>query len=330
MTLCFAFAMQDSDMFVLVADFPLDFLPHFLSIGGIRCERASAYLNAQMGDEVKGVYQLQGGIERYLQAFPEGGFWRGKNFVFDKREAIGAGNVNGVGGVVRTDNNNPSGGNELLARKKEGASKTKAMGDDQPLDWGAECANCHNPWDRYIGKRKCYTCGVPVLVCDTCLSQSSSAQEKRKKKKKKKPTAEGEVVDKGEHSERANGDEKSNNDESMMRLRCPLCIDEGITVPAEEVEYTDNGVRGRRTRASSFSESGDIGESGVMGGAPMAVDNATHRTDSNSKAAKSVLKWGGGHAAKKKEKKKLSRRPCQFGSECIRKDCFFYHPERAS
>ena len=49
--------------------------------GGIRCERASAYLNTKMGEDVKGVYQLQGGIERYLQAFPEGGFWRGKNFV---------------------------------------------------------------------------------------------------------------------------------------------------------------------------------------------------------------------------------------------------------
>merc|ERR1719356_1251467 len=43
--------------------------------GGIRCEKASAYLNSQMGSDVNGVYQLKGGIERYLQAFPEGGFW---------------------------------------------------------------------------------------------------------------------------------------------------------------------------------------------------------------------------------------------------------------
>lgn len=46
--------------------------------GGIRCERASAYLKKQMGNEVDGVFQLQGGIERYLKAFPDGGFWRGK------------------------------------------------------------------------------------------------------------------------------------------------------------------------------------------------------------------------------------------------------------
>ena len=31
-----------------------------------------------MGDKVDGVYQLQGGVERYLKAFPDGGFWRGK------------------------------------------------------------------------------------------------------------------------------------------------------------------------------------------------------------------------------------------------------------
>jgi len=46
--------------------------------GGIRCERASAYLKKEMGDKVDGVYQLQGGVERYLKAFPDGGFWRGK------------------------------------------------------------------------------------------------------------------------------------------------------------------------------------------------------------------------------------------------------------
>jgi predicted sulfurtransferase len=45
--------------------------------GGIRCERASAYLNSQIGNKVNGVYQLKGGIERYLKEFPEGGFWRG-------------------------------------------------------------------------------------------------------------------------------------------------------------------------------------------------------------------------------------------------------------
>jgi hypothetical protein len=57
-------------IFLIVA-----FLHHVFQClsGGIRCERASAYLNAKMGSDVQGVYQLKGGIERYLQAFPDGG-----------------------------------------------------------------------------------------------------------------------------------------------------------------------------------------------------------------------------------------------------------------
>jgi predicted sulfurtransferase len=31
------------------------------------------------------VLQLSGGIQRYLEAFPDGGFFKGKNFVFDHR-----------------------------------------------------------------------------------------------------------------------------------------------------------------------------------------------------------------------------------------------------
>jgi UPF0176 protein len=54
--------------------------------GGIRCEKASAYL-MQQGFE--GVQQLQGGILRYLQTVPPAsGFWRGECFVFDQRVAL--------------------------------------------------------------------------------------------------------------------------------------------------------------------------------------------------------------------------------------------------
>jgi predicted sulfurtransferase len=204
--------------------------------GGIRCERASAYLNTQMGSQVKGIYQLQGGIERYLQAFPDGGHWRGKNFVFDKREAISAENPTGDGGVVR--------------KSKDSATVIET-----------QCCLCEKPWDRYIGKKKCDMCGVPVLVCAACLSRKSTGTEV---------------------------------------LRCPLCVEEGITVPANELEYTKNGV----------AVCSDANES------------------SESKAAPSVLKWGGGHAFQKKKQRKMKRKLCQFGSECVRKDCFFAHPER--
>lgn len=53
--------------------------------GGIRCERASAYLKSK--NVAKKVYQIQGGIHRYTEQFPDG-FFRGKNYVFDGRIAV--------------------------------------------------------------------------------------------------------------------------------------------------------------------------------------------------------------------------------------------------
>lgn len=47
--------------------------------GGIRCERASALL-VQRGLPADKVFQLEGGIHRYLEAFPDGGHWIGKNY----------------------------------------------------------------------------------------------------------------------------------------------------------------------------------------------------------------------------------------------------------
>lgn len=52
--------------------------------GGIRCERASAFLG-QM-HVASSVAQLQGGIDRFLNRFPKGGdVFEGKNLVFDTR-----------------------------------------------------------------------------------------------------------------------------------------------------------------------------------------------------------------------------------------------------
>lgn len=54
--------------------------------GGIRCEKASAYLLDQ-GFET--VYQLEGGILNYLEQIPpEDSLWRGECFVFDERVAV--------------------------------------------------------------------------------------------------------------------------------------------------------------------------------------------------------------------------------------------------
>lgn len=52
--------------------------------GGVRCERATAYLK-QKG--IKNVFQLEGGIAKYAEAYPDGHF-RGKLYVFDDRIAV--------------------------------------------------------------------------------------------------------------------------------------------------------------------------------------------------------------------------------------------------
>ncbi len=52
---------------------------------GIRCERASAYLKEK--GVAQEVYQMEGGIQRYVEKYPDG-FFRGKNYVFDARVSV--------------------------------------------------------------------------------------------------------------------------------------------------------------------------------------------------------------------------------------------------
>ena len=59
--------------------------------GGIRCEKASSYLQSQGFREV---YHLKGGILKYLEEVPkEQSKWQGECFVFDHRVAVGQGLV---------------------------------------------------------------------------------------------------------------------------------------------------------------------------------------------------------------------------------------------
>ena len=54
--------------------------------GGIRCEKASAFMLHEGFDEV---YHLKGGILKYLEEVPEQeSLWRGECFVFDNRVAV--------------------------------------------------------------------------------------------------------------------------------------------------------------------------------------------------------------------------------------------------
>ncbi len=54
--------------------------------GGIRCEKATAFVKAEGLNEV---YHLEGGILKYLETVPEDdSLWRGECFVFDQRVSV--------------------------------------------------------------------------------------------------------------------------------------------------------------------------------------------------------------------------------------------------
>lgn len=121
--------------------------------GGIRCERATALLNqitdAEEDFSTKGVVMVRGGIERYLKTFPEGGFWKGKNYLFDKRME------------------------QAPARKGPEALQA---------DIESTCCLCRKPHSEYRGQHKCakiipssgLPCSVPVIVCDDCQEASTA------------------------------------------------------------------------------------------------------------------------------------------------------------
>jgi UPF0176 protein len=61
--------------------------------GGIRCEKASAFMRAEGFPEV---YHLKGGILKYLEEVPaEASKWNGECYVFDRRMALGHGLTTG-------------------------------------------------------------------------------------------------------------------------------------------------------------------------------------------------------------------------------------------
>jgi len=95
---------------------------------GIRCERASALLASK--GLAQDIVQLDGGIHRYLDAYPDdGGIWAGKNYTFDKRFSHGAKNQADVVGC---------------------------------------CSSCKKPWERYQAQAKCSLCRMETLLCRDC------------------------------------------------------------------------------------------------------------------------------------------------------------------
>lgn len=119
--------------------------------GGIRCERASALLT-EMAEvtsafKPKDVVMVKGGIERYLKTFPEGGYWKGNNYLFDRRMEQTA---------------------EL--------SKTA----QEQVETDSYCSLCKTPWAWYRGKNICAAakCKVPVIVCVNCKDEAAASPHK--------------------------------------------------------------------------------------------------------------------------------------------------------
>jgi predicted sulfurtransferase len=81
---------------------------------------------------------LTGGIHNYQEAFPDGGFFHGKNFVYDPRKAVPCKNVDEVIG---------------------------------------KCRVCDAPYDDYAPQVRCRKCRMLQLVCDTCREQDQEFLE---------------------------------------------------------------------------------------------------------------------------------------------------------
>jgi hypothetical protein len=150
-----------------------------------------------------------------------------------------------------------------------------------------KCSLCGKHWDRYVGKKKCSTCGVPVVMCDTCMSSRPK-------------------------------------DKQLHLARCPLCIEEHVTVRVEDVEWTNNGVDNKSKAKKKRGGTNIDAEP-----AKSSAKQEQQHDEPPPKVAPSVLKWGGGHASQKKEKRRWARTPCRFGTDCVRKDCFFAHPTKS-
>jgi UPF0176 protein len=94
--------------------------------GGIRCEKASAYMKKLGFEEV---YHLKGGILKYLEQMPEEkSLWEGECFVFDQREAVKHGLALGSYELC------PSCRHPVSAEDKKSPKYTE----------GVTCPNCHD------------------------------------------------------------------------------------------------------------------------------------------------------------------------------------------
>ena len=54
----------------------------------------------------------------------------------------------------------------LMVRFGHGAEKSSIVG---------KCLACEAPWDKYRGNKRCPSCRVPLLICDSCQKEGKDA-----------------------------------------------------------------------------------------------------------------------------------------------------------
>lgn len=155
--------------------------------GGVRCEKASAYLKGHPGlgggrgggNDGGGVFQLSGGIHRYLEAFPDGGRFKGKNFVFDARVtmapplagALPAGGEGEEMGAPGCEGPHGSSNGDAKRARLGGGGGGEASGADAPRAVGrvvGRCGPCGAPFDAPRATDVCAVCRSVCLACDGC------------------------------------------------------------------------------------------------------------------------------------------------------------------
>ena len=92
---------------------------------------------------VENVYQLSGGIHRYLEQIPaQESLFKGKNFVFDVR----------------------------------GSMSNHIMREEEKV---GTCVLCSSSHDEYRNEYRCHSCRTLLLVCQSCTGVQCSLQCQR-------------------------------------------------------------------------------------------------------------------------------------------------------
>ncbi|CAM9357250.1 unnamed protein product [Scytosiphon promiscuus] len=162
--------------------------------GGVRCELASALIRQQCDADATGteVLQLSGGIERYLQAYPQSG--GGSSVRAEARAPRAAADLDGAeegpegdagGGRSGSDGETSrcsgalgggTGGGHGFFRGKNFVFDERVSVPEFPAGGIAigRCLLCQCPWDDYGSRSRCSRCRMLVLVCDGCIARAAT------------------------------------------------------------------------------------------------------------------------------------------------------------